>query len=307
VRDEYVSPELHAALLAGCDAYVSLHRSEGFGLDMASAMGLGIPVVATRYSGNLEFMDDDTAYLVDYDLVPVGPGNDPYPPESRWAAPRLDHAAELMRRVVERPEEARERGRRAAARLRADFSLDARSGALARMVDEARSRGAGQGSWRRFFTEAWRLPDHGIEDRAYSAPWLPDGTPVDAIIRSLLDTSAGEPEPPDPEVDLAGFYCWLNEPVLPPQAPVVSRYLSRLWRERPDLQSHFPNLEGPRDYLQWLIQHGHRDTDIPYQLLPTHDHLQRLTRYEERQERREKVAGALRSARERAARLVNRR
>ncbi len=41
---------------------------------MAKEMGLGKPVIATRYSGNLEFMDDATAYLVDYDLVPVGPG-----------------------------------------------------------------------------------------------------------------------------------------------------------------------------------------------------------------------------------------
>ena len=53
---------------AECDAYVSLHRSEGFGLDMAKAMGLGKPVIATGYSGNLEFMDEATAYLVDYDL-----------------------------------------------------------------------------------------------------------------------------------------------------------------------------------------------------------------------------------------------
>lgn len=308
VRDAYLSPDLHAALLAQCDAYVSLHRSEGFGLDMASAMGLGKPVIATGYSGNLDFMDDDTAYLVDYDLEPVGPGNDPYPPESRWAGPRLDHAAELMRRVVERPEEARERGRRAEARIRTDFSLDARSGALARMVDEARSRGAGRGSWRRLFTETWRLHGHRVEDLAYSALWLPDGTPVDPTARSLLDESERDATRPDPEGDLDGFFCWLNEPVFPPQAPVVSRYLYRLWRERPDLQALFPSLDlDPRSYLEWVIRRGHAHTDIPYQLFPTHDDMQRLTRYEERQERREKVAGALRSARQRAARLVNRR
>ena len=308
VRDAYLSPELHVALLAQCDAYVSLHRSEGFGLDMASAMGLGKPVIATRYSGNLEFMDDDTAYLVDYDLVPVGPGNDPYPSESRWAAPRLDHAAELMRRVVERPAEARERGRRAEARIRTDFSLDARSRSLARMVDEARSRRAGQGSWRRFFTETWRLHRNGTKDRAYSALWLPDGTPVDLIIRRLLDEGDGDATPPDPESDLTGFYCWLNEAVFPPQIPVVSRYLYRLWRERPDLQSHFPSVDpDPRGYLEWLIQHGHRDTDVPYQLMPTRATLGRLKRYQDRQERRQKVARALRSARERAVRLVNRR
>ena len=100
VLDEYLSPTHHSALLGHCDAYVSLHRSEGFGLDMAAAMGLGKPVIATRYSGNLEFMDDATSYLVDYELEPIGPGCEPYPADSRWASPRLDHAAELMRRVV---------------------------------------------------------------------------------------------------------------------------------------------------------------------------------------------------------------
>jgi glycosyltransferase involved in cell wall biosynthesis len=308
VRDAYLSPDLHAALLAQSDAYVSLHRSEGFGLDMASAMGMGKPVIATGYSGNLDFMDDDTAYLVDYDLELVGPGSDPYPPESRWAAPRLDHAAELMRRVVERPEEARERGRRAEARIRTDFSLDARSGALARMVDEARSRGIGPGSWRRLFTEPWRLHGNGVDPRAYSALWLPDGTPVDPIIRSLLDESERDATRPDPEGDLDGFYCWLKEPVFPPQAPVVSRYLYRLWSERPDLQALFPSLDlDPRSYLEWVIRRGHPDTDIPYRLFPTGEDMERLTRHEERQERRERVAAALRSARQRAARMVNRR
>ena len=172
VLDTYLSPELHSALLAHCDAYVSLHRSEGFGLDMAHAMGLGKPVIATGYSGNREFMDEATSYLVDYELGPVGPGSDPYPADSRWAYPSLDHAAELLRRVVERPEEAQERGRRAAARIRTEFSLDARSGALAPMVNDARARGAGQGSWRRFFMEGWRSGRGRVEDLPYGAARL---------------------------------------------------------------------------------------------------------------------------------------
>jgi hypothetical protein len=88
----------------------------------------------------------------------------------------------------------------------------------------------------------------------------------------------------------------------------VSRYLYRLWSERPDLQALFPSLElDPRSYLEWVIRRGHPDTDIPYRLFPTGEDMERLTRHEERQERREKVAAALRSARQRAARMVNRR
>lgn len=84
-----------------CDCYVSLHRSEGWGFGMLEAMQLGLPVIATRYSGNLEFCNTDTCYLVDYDLV------EPRPEEyifvergSQWAEPRIESAIECMRSVV---------------------------------------------------------------------------------------------------------------------------------------------------------------------------------------------------------------
>jgi glycosyltransferase involved in cell wall biosynthesis len=309
VRDAYLAPEQHSALLTLCDAYVSLHRSEGFGMDMAKAMGLGKPVVATGYSGNLEFMDDATAYLVDYDLVPVGPGCEPYPADSRWAQPRVDHAAELMRRVVERPDEARERGRRAEARIRTDFSLASRGDALAQMLDGARDRGAIRGWWRKFFMDGWRERRRRRADLPTGTlDWLPDGAPIDPTMRRLL--TASKAAVPDPEVDLAGFYGWLNERVFPPAAPVVSRYLYERWCDRSDLRSHFPSLDpNPRRYLEWLIAHGHSDTDIPYQLLPSEDDLHALNRYQElqarRQQRRERVAEALRSAGRRATGRAN--
>jgi len=114
IIDRYVSADEKNAMLAACDCYVSLHRSEGFGLTPAEAMALGKPVIATRYGGTLEFMTDETAYLVDHRPVAVGPGAHPYPPTGIWVEPDIDHAAALMRRVVERPAEAREVGRRAA-------------------------------------------------------------------------------------------------------------------------------------------------------------------------------------------------
>jgi glycosyltransferase involved in cell wall biosynthesis len=58
VIDRYLDHEANATLMDACDCYVSLHRSEGFGLSMAEAMALGKPVIATAYSGNLDFMDD---------------------------------------------------------------------------------------------------------------------------------------------------------------------------------------------------------------------------------------------------------
>lgn len=114
VIDGYLDRGDQAALISACDAYVSLHRAEGFGLTMAEAMALGKPVIATGYSGNLEFMDETNSWLVPYELVPIPEGCDPYPAGARWAKPDLDAAAELMRDVVNDPVAASERGQRAA-------------------------------------------------------------------------------------------------------------------------------------------------------------------------------------------------
>ena len=105
-------PQVHA-LMSACDAYVSLHRGEGFGLTLAEAMALGKPVIATGYSGNLDFMNEANSYLVPFDFTSIPPGCDPYPAGTRWAAPNLDEAARLMRVVYERPAEARAVGERA--------------------------------------------------------------------------------------------------------------------------------------------------------------------------------------------------
>ncbi len=113
VIDGYVSADEKNALIGACDCYVSLHRSEGFGLTPAEAMLLGKPVIATRYGGTLDFMTDENSYLVDCGEVAVGPGAHPYPPDARWAEPDLEHAARLMRRVFDDPAEARVRGARA--------------------------------------------------------------------------------------------------------------------------------------------------------------------------------------------------
>ena len=60
-----------AGLMAAADIVISLHRSEGFGLVPAQAMALGKPVIATAWSGNLDFMNKDNSALVSYSLVPV--------------------------------------------------------------------------------------------------------------------------------------------------------------------------------------------------------------------------------------------
>jgi glycosyltransferase involved in cell wall biosynthesis/2-polyprenyl-3-methyl-5-hydroxy-6-metoxy-1,4-benzoquinol methylase len=108
--DAYVSAAEKNAMIAACDCYVSLHRSEGFGLTAAEAMLLGKPVIATRYGGTLEFMNDSNSYLVDWQPAEVGEDAHPYPAEGKWADPDLNQAAALMSEVFADPGKARARG-----------------------------------------------------------------------------------------------------------------------------------------------------------------------------------------------------
>jgi glycosyltransferase involved in cell wall biosynthesis len=102
------------SLIEVSDCYVSLHRSEGFGMTIAEAMALGKPTIATAYSANVDFMTLDNSFLVRYDLVRLERDFPPYPRGSLWADPDVEHAAELMRAVYESPDRAAEVGRRAA-------------------------------------------------------------------------------------------------------------------------------------------------------------------------------------------------
>ena len=93
-------------LLVACDCFVSLHRSEGFGLPIAEAMKFRKPVLATAYSGNMDFMTPTNSFLVRYGLVELDRDYGPYRRGSVWAEPDVSHAADLMRYVYEKREEA---------------------------------------------------------------------------------------------------------------------------------------------------------------------------------------------------------
>lgn len=106
-------------LIRCCDCFVSLHRSEGFGRGLAEAMYLGKPLIATGYSGNMDFMDATSAMLVDYKLVPVREGDYPHHQGQVWADADPSHAAHFMQRLVDDPAMGRELGRRASLMVRA--------------------------------------------------------------------------------------------------------------------------------------------------------------------------------------------
>ena len=101
ILDETLTHAETLAWINASDAYVSLHRSEGFGLPLFEAMSLGKPVVATGYSGMMDYLDSSNALLVNFTLkTPLKP-HPLYWENIPWADPDLDHATKQMQLLVE--------------------------------------------------------------------------------------------------------------------------------------------------------------------------------------------------------------
>ena len=101
IFDELLPRQGIYSLMAFADAYVSLHRSEGFGLTLSEAMACGKPVIATGYSGNMDFMSPSNSFLTRFSLVEIEKDYGPYRKGNVWADPDVDHASELMLRLVQ--------------------------------------------------------------------------------------------------------------------------------------------------------------------------------------------------------------
>jgi glycosyltransferase involved in cell wall biosynthesis len=112
-------------LIRACDAFVSLHRAEGYGLGLAEAMYLGKPVIGTGYSGNMDFMTPKNSYPVDYTLIPVPEGAYPHAEDQSWADPDLEDATRKMLKLVDDPTSGRALGAIASRDMRVNFSYRA--------------------------------------------------------------------------------------------------------------------------------------------------------------------------------------
>jgi glycosyltransferase involved in cell wall biosynthesis len=148
LMDGYLSPIENSTFTALADCYVSLHRSEGFGLIMAEAMALGKPTIATAYSGNLEFMTADNSYLCPARRCEVGTEREPYPAESHWSEPDLDAAAGLLRQVYDHQAEAHGRGSRAAQDIKLSHSPSTAGAVISDRLATIRRRRARTGPTR---------------------------------------------------------------------------------------------------------------------------------------------------------------
>jgi glycosyltransferase involved in cell wall biosynthesis len=130
--EEHFTRAQMLALLDRANCYISLHRSEAFGLGMAESMWLATPVIATGYSGNLDYMNYLNAWLVDSTLREITAADHAHQPGLRslypagqfWAEPSIEHAAGHLTRVYEHQDEARERALVGALSVHRHFSAE---------------------------------------------------------------------------------------------------------------------------------------------------------------------------------------
>ncbi len=140
VLSHRMSKEEVLGLNVACDAFVSLHRSEGFGRCVAEAMAYGRPVIVTNYSGTRDFATEKTACVVNYRLIPVPDGAYPFCHNQFWAEPDIEHAASLMQRVAGDPKYRSEISSAGQRFVRDNFSLEAIGARVAKRLREVQAR-----------------------------------------------------------------------------------------------------------------------------------------------------------------------
>jgi len=139
-----MAPGEIGALIKFADVYVSMHRSEGFGLGLAESMYFGRPVIATANSGNMQFMNNHNSCLVGYSSKVVDRNDlsdNPhamvlYQPGNLWVEPDVSGAARWMRWLFDHPEERERIGAVAATHIRENFSSAAAGRAMRARLEE---------------------------------------------------------------------------------------------------------------------------------------------------------------------------
>jgi glycosyltransferase involved in cell wall biosynthesis len=108
VMSERLSEADMEAYIGAFDILVSLHRAEGFGLTLAEAMAAGVAVIATDWSGNIDFMTPENSRLIKASLIPVSDPEGGYSivrrePMQVWADPHIFEAVTDLRHLTDQP------------------------------------------------------------------------------------------------------------------------------------------------------------------------------------------------------------
>ena len=118
------------------NVYVSLHKSEGFGLTLAEAMSRGILTIGTGYSGNLDFMTPENSLLINYKKAATPIDDGIYPQYGIWAEPDINHAVQTLKNVYQNFQQYHSMSELGKMQILENFSLKAVSNLISRRLNE---------------------------------------------------------------------------------------------------------------------------------------------------------------------------
>lgn len=140
---EYLNRDKMAKLYRSATAFVLPSRGEGWGLAGSEAVSLGVPVIATGWSGPMMYIPDTNhGYHIDYTMVPVS--NMGFNPQffmaeaegHLWAEPDINSLSRQMRDVISNPAEAKRRAANALEYSHNNFTWDKSAEKLANIIEE---------------------------------------------------------------------------------------------------------------------------------------------------------------------------
>ena len=132
-------PEVNG-LINSCDSFISLHRSEGFGLVIAEFMYLGKPVIVTDWSGNIDFTNEENSCCVSYDFIELKENFGPYEKGNRWAEANIEEAGEYMKKLVNDKEYYNQKSKLGKQFIKSNFSDECIAGMIRDRIFELENK-----------------------------------------------------------------------------------------------------------------------------------------------------------------------